>query len=81
MSTRTIHLPIAPATATTCGDGSGAFCPWARTSHFGTRFSCLLWGPLRDEDGWLQRRAECLAAEEVDPAEADAKVDNLSAQD
>lgn len=61
---KTIRLTIAPATSTTCGDGTGAFCSWARTSHFGTRFACLLWGALSDEEGWLQRREECLAAED-----------------
>lgn len=62
---RVIHLAIAPATATTCGDGSGAFCPLTRASNFGSRFSCALWGALEDEGGWLQRRAECLASERL----------------
>jgi hypothetical protein len=60
---RRIHLQIAPATETTCGDGSGAFCPFTRTSNLGTRFECLIWGDLEDKGGWLQRRPECLAAE------------------
>lgn len=60
---RAIHLTIAPATATTCGDGTGAFCPWLHATHLGAEYFCLLWGTLQDENGWLQRRAECLLAE------------------
>jgi hypothetical protein len=62
---RTIHLPIAPATDATCGDGRGAFCPFARASHFGTQYSCVIWGPIQDDDGWLRRRPECREAEIV----------------
>jgi len=65
MATRTIHLNIAPATATTCGDGSGAFCPLVCTSNLGTHFKCRVWGDLQDIDGWLQRTPECLAAKVV----------------
>lgn len=64
---RTVRLLIAPATATTCGDGTGNFCRFVRTSHFGTVFTCALAEPgqdgLRDEGGWLTRTKECLSAE------------------
>ncbi len=73
---RRLQLSIEPASTNTCGDGTGAFCRFARVSHFGTRFSCLLFrndpserGPhhLREQGGWLQRWPECIDAEEKAP--------------
>lgn len=76
---RTIRLPIVPATATTCGDGSGKFCPMLRTSHMGSRWHCHIFrqnpkdkwpDELETDDGsesgWLLRWPECIAAEVED---------------
>ena len=76
--TRSIRLPIAHATATTCGDGNGKFCPMLRVSAFGSRFSCLVFhdgaehprgeaAELKTSNGkpsgWLLRWPECTEAE------------------
>jgi hypothetical protein len=64
---RTIRLTIAPATAETCGDGSGSFCQFVRTGRFGTEWTCKLFREklaLREAMGWLQRWPECIEAEE-----------------
>lgn len=53
---------ITPATATTCGDGSGKFCRFCKWSLDGTA-TCYLFGELEERDGWLQRRPECIACE------------------
>ncbi len=58
---RQIRLSIAPATATTCGDGLN-FCPLVQTAAFGTGWECLIWGSLEDV-GWLMRHPKCLDAE------------------
>lgn len=65
MSTRSIKLSIAPATDTTCGDGTGRFCPYVVARRLGTEWVCTLGfdQELKDENGWLMRTAECLAAE------------------
>ena len=65
MADRRISLSIAPATATTCGDGSGRFCPLMYTQRFGGIFLCKLDGHELKEDarGWLKRSERCLAAE------------------
>ena len=78
--TRSRRHTIAPATATTCGDGSGKFCPMLRSSGFGSRYSCLVFHDgaehLRGEaaelktsngkpSGWLLRWPECIAAEDL----------------
>lgn len=61
---RRLSIAIAPATDTTCGDGSGAFCPMMTSQRFGTVIGCLLFNKeLRDEGGWLQRLPECIEAE------------------
>jgi hypothetical protein len=62
---RRISLSIAPATATTCADGSGKFCPLMYMQRFGTVFVCGLDGTEIGEDahGWLKRSERCLAAE------------------
>ena len=80
--TRSIRLTIAPATATTCGDGSGKFCPMLRVSAFGSRFSCLVFrdgaehprgeaSELKtsngEPNGSLLRWPECIAAEDLAP--------------
>ena len=55
--------------ATTCAREPGKFCRFVGTQSFGTRPVCLLFQtergnvPLHDENGWLQRCAECLALE------------------
>jgi len=58
--------------ATTCCWLPGKFCPQLRTSRLGTSWHCHLfhdqhgkgiWPSLQDQDGWLQRCPECLAAE------------------
>lgn len=74
--TYSVTFDISPATATTCGDGSGAFCPHCSTVT--GRHGLALRGawPLRcavfdkklvtdtgDERGWLLRLPECIAAE------------------
>lgn len=70
---RQIRLSIAPATAATCGDGRGNFCPLVRTAAFGTRWECLIWGSLEDM-GWLMRHPKCLDAEsELAASEANMK--------
>lgn len=62
--TRTIRIPIAPATATTCGDGRGKFCPVVRTQKFGQLWSCALFGELGETaDGRLARHEECMRKE------------------
>ena len=81
--TRSIRLPIALATTTTCGDGSGKFCPTLRVSAFGSRFSCLgfrdgaahpsgeaseLQTSSGKPSGWLLRWPECIAAEDLAPS-------------
>ncbi|MBK6515787.1 MAG: hypothetical protein IPG04_17230 [Polyangiaceae bacterium] len=67
---RRLSIAIAPATDTTCGDGSGAFCPMMTSQRFGALFGCRLFNKeLRDEhgvwsgEGWLQRLPECIEAE------------------
>lgn len=64
---RTLTIAI-DAGEKTCASEPGKFCPWVRTSRFGTRWHCGLFGStyLRDEngdEGWLQRLGICLAAE------------------
>ena len=64
--TRSIHLTIAPATATTCGDGSGQFCPMLRYARFGAEERCAIFHIGEDLEapaGWLLRWPECIAAE------------------
>ena len=62
---RRISLSISPATETTCGDGSGKFCPLVHVGLFGAIWSCAAFGPLlENEAGWLARRDECRDAEE-----------------
>jgi len=49
---------------TTCASEPGKFCPYVRTTHFGTRWHCHLYEKklLEDEQsGWLQRHAQCMA--------------------
>lgn len=78
--TRSIRLSIAPATATTCGDGSGKFCPMLRTSRMGTIWHCHiyrqnptgkwpdeLWTDDGTETGRLLRWPECISAEDLAP--------------
>ena len=72
---RMVRLSIAPATETACGDGTGRFCPWLRALHLGAERFCLIWGGVRDPNGWPQRNAECLSAE----TEARAEVTELRA--
>lgn len=65
--TRSIRLPIAPATEKTCGDGTGAFCPLGK-HEAGTINCCLVFRPgerLRIDRLWgpLLRWPECIAAE------------------
>lgn len=60
------HLVIAiECGETTCASAPGKFCQYVRTSHFGKRFSCHLFGALREDVplGWLQRHADCIATE------------------
>lgn len=59
---RRIALAIAPATTTTCGDGK-AFCHYLRARSLGTQWYCLIFGDLKEKDGWLQRSLECQQAE------------------
>jgi hypothetical protein len=49
----------------TCASKPGKFCPWVRTTHFGSRYHCGLFGKVLDDgdDGWLQRLPECLDVE------------------
>lgn len=68
--TRMVRLSIAPATERTCGDGSGAFCSWLHATHLGAEQFCLIFGTLRDENGWLQRAAGCVSAEAEEAAAA-----------
>ena len=66
MTARTVRLSIAPATETTCGDGTGKFCPFVGVKMFGMAWVCTLGHEkeLHDANGWLMRTVECLAAEE-----------------
>lgn len=53
---------------TTCASEPGRFCPWVRTTHFGQRFLCGLFDGKslgENDNGWLRRLPECLAAEEA----------------
>ena len=53
----------------TCASEPGKFCPHMRTSRFGTRWNCDLFGgkELTTEEptgtGWLKRLHECVASE------------------
>lgn len=53
---------------TTCASKPGHFCSQLCASHLGTRWNCAAFGnkevkPPRDnEEGWLQRLPECVAA-------------------
>jgi hypothetical protein len=58
----------------TCASKVGEFCKFLCTTRMGTIHYCGIWFdqdrkgmplPLEAKDGWLQRRDECLAAEEV----------------
>lgn len=60
---RRIQLTIYSG-ATSCAASRGTFCEHVRTTHFGQRWHCQVFGlPLVDVDGWLQRVEPCLAAE------------------
>lgn len=71
--TRKVQLSIAPATETTCGDGSGKFCPFVRSGRFGQQWFCAVHYSKDDssgmtelgttERGWLKRLDACLASE------------------
>lgn len=64
---RSLRVVIDPATATTCGDGSGGFCPMVTPGSYGTHWACALTGQrLKDDGGWLQRSPECKAMEVSD---------------
>ena len=60
---RKVSLDIHPAQALTCGDGIGGFCQFARVSHYGTVWSCAIFGRLEEKAGWLARHDGCLEAE------------------
>jgi hypothetical protein len=61
----------------TCANEPGHFCPFLRTTRFGTLPFCHLWHDtdihgkptsLLEKDGWLQRRPECKLAEACNQA-------------
>lgn len=60
---RQITLTIAPATETTCEDGTGHVCPLLYIGPFGGRWECSIWKGLKMKDGWVQRHSKCLEAE------------------
>lgn len=67
--TRLIHLSIAPATDTTCGDGSGKACLLIVRDDYRWVLRCAAFrqseplGPLMTRDSDLQRWPECIEAE------------------
>jgi len=50
-----VEFDINPATAYTCGDGSGDFCRYCRWSVLGGA-NCDLFGTIEVVNDWLQRR-------------------------
>lgn len=56
---------IADCGETTCARAPEEFCRHVRTGRYGTQWSCDLFGGhrLSEQDGWLQRLPECMAAE------------------
>jgi hypothetical protein len=62
---------------TTCINADGVRCPELRVRRFGTIWFCKIWHdqddrgrimPIDEVDGRLQRRPECLAAEQRESA-------------
>ena len=54
----------------TCAEKPGKFCQFVRTSHFGKRWSCLIFEENLKEDkpkGWLMRCKKCLECDETPP--------------
>ena len=70
--TRSIRLPIAHATATTCGDGSGNACPLIVRDDYRWVLRCAAFrqsenlAPLMSRVDKLFRWPECIAAEVED---------------
>lgn len=58
-----VTYDISPATSTTCGDGTGAFCKYLVWSPaVGGLNYCRLFGPVKDT-GWIIRHKDCVKAE------------------
>lgn len=71
--TRSIRLSIAPATAATCGDGSGKACPLIVRDDYRWTLRCAAFrqfenlGLLSTRAADLRRWPECIAAEDLAP--------------
>ena len=70
--TRSIRLSIAPATATTCGDGSGKACPLIVRDDYQSMLRCGAFHGYANleyvgttRDGGLLRWPECIEAEDL----------------
>jgi len=64
-----VYYNISPATSQTCGDGSGAFCPYCHWRLDGAA-DCHLFGLLTIGEsgkwkGWILRHTTCLVGEQV----------------